>query len=65
MGVDAVPRGSLFMRWLPRRPSLDSAGATAIEYAMVAFFISIAAFSALVTVGTSVSSIFQRIATGF
>ncbi|HUI33887.1 MAG TPA: Flp family type IVb pilin [Stellaceae bacterium] len=41
---------------------LGEKGATAIEYAMVAFFISIAAFSVLVTVGSSVSSAFQNVA---
>jgi Flp pilus assembly pilin Flp len=53
------------MRSLVRRHRLDSAGATAIEYAMVAFFISIAAFSVLVTVGSSVSGLFQQVAAGF
>jgi Flp pilus assembly pilin Flp len=48
-----------------RRHRLDRAGATAIEYAMVAFFISIAAFSVLVSVGSSVSSLFQQIANSF
>jgi Flp pilus assembly pilin Flp len=40
-------------------------GATAIEYAMVALLISIAAFSVIVQVGTSVSSAFVSIANGF
>lgn len=40
-------------------------GATVIEYAMVAFFISIAAFSVLVTVGSSVTGIFSTIASSF
>jgi Flp pilus assembly pilin Flp len=40
-------------------------GATAIEYAMVAFFISIAAFSVILQVGTSVTNVFQSIATSF
>ena len=44
---------------------LGNKGATAIEYAMVAFFISIAAFSVLVTVGSSVSGIFTKIANSF
>jgi len=43
----------------------DERGATALEYAMVAFFISIAAFAVLTTVGTSVTQLFQRIANGF
>ncbi|HTW54420.1 MAG TPA: Flp family type IVb pilin [Stellaceae bacterium] len=44
---------------------LDQSGATAIEYAMVAFFISIVAFSAITTIGTNVSSVFSRIASSF
>lgn len=40
-------------------------GATAIEYAMVAFFISIAAFSVLVTVGSNVTGLFSSIASSF
>jgi Flp pilus assembly pilin Flp len=44
---------------------LDRGGATAIEYAMIAFFISIAAFSVLVTIGTDVSGLFSKIATSF
>jgi Flp pilus assembly pilin Flp len=44
---------------------LDQDGATAIEYAMVALFISIAIVSALATVGTSVSHIFSTVATSF
>jgi Flp pilus assembly pilin Flp len=47
------------------RPALDAAGATAIEYAMVAFFISIAAFSVLVQIGTSVSGVFATVASSF
>jgi Flp pilus assembly pilin Flp len=43
------------------RKGLGDKGATVIEYAMVAFFISIAAFSVLVSVGGSVSSIFQTV----
>jgi Flp pilus assembly pilin Flp len=41
---------------------LGDRGATAIEYAMVAFFISIAAFSVLLTVGSSVTTAFQNVA---
>ncbi|HWD58486.1 MAG TPA: Flp family type IVb pilin [Stellaceae bacterium] len=43
----------------------DRGGATAIEYAMIAFFISIAAFSVIVTIGTDVSGLFSSIATSF
>jgi len=53
------------MRSLLKRRPFDDAGATAIEYAMVAFFISIAAFSVLVSIGGSVSSIFQNVATSW
>ena len=48
-----------------RRTGSDEAGATAIEYAMIAFFISIAAFSVLTTIGTDVSTLFSTIATSF
>jgi Flp pilus assembly pilin Flp len=44
---------------------LDQNGATAIEYAMVAFFISIAAFSAIATIGTDVTGVFSQIANSF
>jgi|HubBroStandDraft_6_1064221.scaffolds.fasta_scaffold2828034_1 Flp pilus assembly pilin Flp len=44
---------------------LDENGATAIEYALVALLISIAAFSVLVTVGTSVSSAFSKVSASF
>jgi len=44
------------------RNRLDDSGATAIEYAMVALFISIAAFTVLVSVGTAVSTAFQNVA---
>jgi Flp pilus assembly pilin Flp len=40
-------------------------GATAVEYAMVAFFISIAAFSVITSIGTHVTSIFSTIASSF
>jgi Flp pilus assembly pilin Flp len=43
----------------------DRSGATAIEYAMVAFFISIAAFSVIFSTGGSVSGLFQSIANSF
>ena len=44
---------------------LDKSGATAIEYAMIGVLISIAAFSVIVNVGTSVSNLFQQISTSF
>jgi Flp pilus assembly pilin Flp len=40
-------------------------GASAIEYALVALMISIAAFSVLATVGSSVGNLFRSIANGF
>lgn len=43
----------------------DQNGATAIEYAMIAFFVSIAGFTALVTIGSDVTGLFSRIAAGF
>jgi len=44
---------------------MDQAGATVIEYAMVAFFISIAAFSVILTTGSSVTRMFSSIASSF
>jgi len=40
----------------------DNAGATVIEYAMVAVLISVAAFSVIVSLGTSVSGMFGSVA---
>jgi Flp pilus assembly pilin Flp len=53
------------MRLTFRRTRLDRRGATAIEYAMIAFFISIAAFSVIVSVGTDVTGMFSQIANSF
>ncbi|HWB49838.1 MAG TPA: Flp family type IVb pilin [Stellaceae bacterium] len=53
------------MRFAFRRPRLDRCGATAVEYAMIAFFVSIAAFSAIATIGTDVSGLFSQIASSF
>ena len=58
-------RGGFEMQFSLKAFSRAQGGATAIEYAMVAFFISIAAFSALVTVGNDVNSLFTKIANGF
>jgi Flp pilus assembly pilin Flp len=44
---------------------VDQGGATVIEYAMVAFFISIAAFSVIVSTGSSVTNLFSSIASSF
>ena len=43
----------------------DASAATAIEYAMVAFLVSIAGFVSYSNIGTSVTSFFQNIATSF
>lgn len=43
----------------------NEVGATAIEYAMIASFISIAAYSVFVTIGTSISGLFVKVANGF
>ena len=48
-----------------RRIKRDRDGATAIEYAMIAFFVSIAGFSAIVTIGSDVTGLFSRIASSF
>ena len=56
-----------FLEWAKIRLEWVKAqrGATVIEYAMVAFFISIAAFSIIVQVGTSVTGVFHTIAISF
>jgi len=43
----------------------DDAGVSAIEYALIASLISIAAFTVLVGVGTSVTGLFTTVAGGF
>lgn len=43
----------------------DRNGTAALEYAMIAFFISIAAFTAIVNIGTDVTGFFSQIAAGF
>ena len=53
------------MRLAFRRIGFDRGGATAIEYAMIALFVSIAAFSAITTIGTDVTTLFQTIANSF
>jgi len=53
------------MRAAFRRIGFDRGGATAIEYAMIALFVSIAAFSAIATIGSDVSGLFQTIANSF
>ena len=53
------------MRSALQRTMLDRGGATVIEYAMIAFFVSIAAFSAILTIGSDVNSLFSTIANSF
>jgi Flp pilus assembly pilin Flp len=59
MGMVSGMRSALQHIWL------DPRGATAVEYAMIALFISIAAFSTIVTIGSDVTSVFSKIASSF
>jgi Flp pilus assembly pilin Flp len=43
----------------------DGSAATAIEYAMVAFLVSIAGFVTYSNIGGGVTSLFQSVANGF
>lgn len=43
----------------------DRSGATAIEYALVALFVSILIVAGATAVGTSLSNIFVQVANGF
>ena len=43
----------------------DRSGATAIEYAMIASVISIAAIGAMISVGGQVDGMFNNVANGF
>ncbi len=49
--------------WLLWLLALDDAGATAIEYGLIAALIAVAAIAALSLVGTNLSSTFNNIAT--
>jgi Flp pilus assembly pilin Flp len=53
------------MRLPLKKMQLGRSGATVIEYAFVAFLISIAAFSVLVSIGSSVTGVFSSVANGF
>jgi Flp pilus assembly pilin Flp len=44
---------------------LDQAGTSAVEYAIIAAFISIAAFYVIVSIGTDVTGLFSQIASSF
>jgi pilus assembly protein Flp/PilA len=56
---------SRFMLALFAELRRSEAGVTAIEYALVASLISIAAASVMLTVGTEVTGLFTQIANGF
>jgi Flp pilus assembly pilin Flp len=53
------------MRSALQHMRLDQGGASAVEYAMIAAFISIAAFTVIITIGTDVTSLFSQIASSF
>ena len=57
---DRVPGVIAMQAWLSL--SRCKSGATAIEYAMVAALISVAAFVVIGTIGSSVSGFFQSVA---
>jgi len=47
------------------KPQLDDSAATAIEYALVAFLVSIAGFVLYSNIGTGVAGLFQNAANSF
>ena len=53
------------MRRLLERLRRHDSAATAIEYAMVAFLVSIAGFVLYSNIGTGVSGLFQNVANSF
>jgi pilus assembly protein Flp/PilA len=53
------------MRSAPADLSLDRSGATAIEYALIATFISIVVVGWATFVGNSISGFFMQVAGGF
>ena len=64
MTVKGGPFG-IAMKMLFSKLARDQVGATAIEYALIASFISIAAYTVFVSIGTSVSGVFSKVANGF
>ena len=52
-----------YARTILRRVVTNEEGATAIEYGLIAALISVAAVTAITTVGTSLSTTFDTIAT--
>ena len=57
--------GTEWIRPLLSKPQLDDSAATAIEYAMIAFLVSIAGFVLYSNVGTGVTGLFQNAANSF
>jgi pilus assembly protein Flp/PilA len=49
--------------WQPTVMMLDDAGATAIEYGLIAALIAVAAIAAFQLVGTNLSTVFNSIGT--
>ncbi len=54
---------NMVYEWLPLSLMLDDAGATAIEYGLIAALIAVAAIAAFQLVGTNLSTTFNNIAT--
>ena len=57
--------GTEWIRPLLSKPQLDDSAATAIEYALVAFLVSIAGFVTYTNIGSQVTGLFQGVANGF
>ena len=53
------------MRAILSKLRRDASAATAVEYALVAFLVSIAGFVTYVNIGGAVSGLFQDVANGF
>jgi Flp pilus assembly pilin Flp len=53
------------MRRLLKARQLQDSAATAIEYAMIAFLVSIAGFVLYSKIGTGVAGLFQNVANSF
>ena len=54
---------NMIYEWMPMSVMLDDAGATAIEYGLIAALIAVAAIAAFQLVGTNLSTTFNNIAT--
>jgi Flp pilus assembly pilin Flp len=60
-----LPGGMDEMRTILSILQRDRSAATAIEYAMVAFLVSIAGFVTYSSIGSGVTGLFQNVADGF